>query len=150
MGSLAGRVALPFVSPYHASKFALEALTDSLRMELRPWGIHVCLIEPGFIATPLWEKSITAADELLDGLPQRATELYGPAFPSVRKLGAYVGKTGSSVDGVAKAVGHALTAARPKTRYLVGRGAFAGAMVFARLPDRVRDFLVTRVLLRYS
>ena len=52
MGSISGRVAMPFIGPYAASKFALEALTDSLRVELRPWGIEVSIIEPGPIATP--------------------------------------------------------------------------------------------------
>ncbi|MFM9718740.1 SDR family NAD(P)-dependent oxidoreductase, partial [Streptomyces galilaeus] len=58
VSSVAGWVALPFMGPYCASKFALEAYSDALRLELRPWGVPVSVIEPGSIATPIWEKSI--------------------------------------------------------------------------------------------
>ena len=55
IGSVSGKMATPFVGPYAASKFAMEALTDALRCELRPWGIQVAIVEPGSIATPIWE-----------------------------------------------------------------------------------------------
>src|SRR5690606_21834854 len=66
VGSIAGRSALPYVGPYSASKFALEALADTLRVELMPWHIHVALIEPGVIATPIWQTSIDAALAMLE------------------------------------------------------------------------------------
>jgi NAD(P)-dependent dehydrogenase (short-subunit alcohol dehydrogenase family) len=147
MGSVGGRVAMPFIGPYTASKFALEALTDSLRMELRAWEIPVILIEPSFIATPLWEKSVARADEMLTNLSPQVTGLYGPALAAVRKIYLRVGKSATPVDTVAKVIIHTLSVARPRTRYTVGIGASLITAVFARLPDRLRDYLIAGVLL---
>ncbi len=69
MGSIAGRGTIPMMGPYSASKFALEALTDALRLELYPWGIEVSIIEPGAIATPIWSKSLSTALHSRDGHP---------------------------------------------------------------------------------
>jgi NAD(P)-dependent dehydrogenase (short-subunit alcohol dehydrogenase family) len=80
VSSIGGRVALPFVGPYAGSKFALEALSDSLRRELRPWGIEVSVIEPGSIATPMWDKGVDESQQIVDGLPPEGRELYGEAI----------------------------------------------------------------------
>lgn len=149
IGSLGGRIAMPFAGPYNASKFAMESLTDSLRLELRPWGIRVSIIEPGFIATPIWEKSITAADDIFKNLPQQAHHLYGMTIPAVLDIATNTGKSGTSAEEVAEAIIHALTAARPKTRYIVGRGARLGTAVLERLPDQLRDFLIAWWLLKH-
>ena len=63
MSSISGRIAIPFLGPYAASKFALEAISDALRLELRPHGVHVSVIEPGSIATPIWEKARQRAEQ---------------------------------------------------------------------------------------
>ena len=87
MGSIAGRSALPFLSPYAASKHALEAIADSLRLELRPFGIHVSIVEPGTIKTRIWSSSAARADELIAAADGRIGELYGEriaAFGSSR------------------------------------------------------------------
>jgi NAD(P)-dependent dehydrogenase (short-subunit alcohol dehydrogenase family) len=143
IGSLGGRIAMPFVGPYSAAKFAMEALTDSLRIELRPWHIPVSIVEPGFIATPIWEKSQEVADATFKNLPRQADELYGRVIPAVRETYSHLGKTGTPVEEVAKIIVQALTAARPKTRYMVGRGSTLGIPVLERLPDKLRDFLIT-------
>ena len=143
MSSISGRLATPFLGPYAASKWALEALSDSLRVELRPWKIHVAVVEPGNISTPIWQKSRTAAEQLLEGLPPTARILYGPAIDFLRRYA--VDGRGISAAAVAQAVTHALTARRPKTRYLVGTDARVGARV-ASLPDRLRDWLIRRAL----
>ena len=70
IGSVNGALASPYLGPYSASKFAMEAITDALRIELRTWGIRVSIVEPGPIATPIWEKSFAAADRLADDHPQ--------------------------------------------------------------------------------
>ncbi|MDQ3878162.1 MAG: SDR family oxidoreductase, partial [Actinomycetota bacterium] len=85
VGSIGGINALPFMSPYCASKFAMEAFSDSLRMELAAWDMRVSLIEPGSIATPLWEKGTGQANELIDELPPEASELYGDAMEKAKK-----------------------------------------------------------------
>jgi NAD(P)-dependent dehydrogenase (short-subunit alcohol dehydrogenase family) len=143
MGSISGRVALPFVGPYTASKFALEALTDSLRVELRPWGIHVAIVEPGVIATPIWKRSLTAFDTMLGEMPPQVVELYGPAMRVVRSRVSRL--PGASTDGVVHAVVHALTARRPRARYLVGMDARA-RLILNWMPWRLRDRAVARAL----
>lgn len=146
MGSIGGRMATPFIGAYCASKFAMEALTDSLRQELRPWNIGVSIVEPGSIATPIWEKGRAAADELEDQLPQAARELYGDAIDAMRRAVDKRAAAGIPPGEVAKAVEHALTAKRPKTRYLVGMDARLPAVLAKVVPDRTRDGLIARNL----
>jgi NAD(P)-dependent dehydrogenase (short-subunit alcohol dehydrogenase family) len=142
MGSIAGRSALPFLGAYAMSKFALEAMADSLRVELAPWGMHVVIVEPGTIATPIWTKPQRSAD----ALPPRAAELYGERMDAFRRLAAQRSSSKAApVDSVAEVVEHALTSDRPKTRYLVGPDAKRRARV-QRLPDRARDRVLSRFL----
>jgi len=144
MGSISGRLAAPLAGPYAASKFALEALTDSLRVELRPWGISVSIIEPGKIITPIWKKS--TVEEIMKGLPKEAQVLYGSRMIALQRMIDRASQVGIPPDAVAKVVAHALTAKRPKTRYLVGRDAKYMAAIFRRLPDRVRDWAIAQRL----
>jgi NAD(P)-dependent dehydrogenase (short-subunit alcohol dehydrogenase family) len=142
MGSISGRSAAPFLGAYNASKFALEALTDVMRMELRPWGISVSIIEPGAIATPIWEKSFTQADTAKQNLSPSALNLYGHALTAVRKQVGILASKSISSDIVAEAVIHALTAEKPKTRYLIGQDAKIGAFLKYLLPDRLYDRVI--------
>lgn len=146
IGSIGGRFSGPFISPYTASKFALEAITDSLRVELRPWKIHVSIVEPGAIATRIWDKSKSMADEIEKTLPPEGRELYGNAIPSVRKFIERGERTAIEPDAVAKAVTHALTARTPQTRYLIGMDARLQAALAKIVPDRGRDWLVRRLM----
>ena len=146
MGSIGGRMATPFLGPYNASKFAMEALTDSLRQELRPWGIEVALVEPGSIATPIWSKGQANADEMEKSMPEEAMKLYGDAFAALRAAAKEFEKAGVPPDEVAKFVEHALTASKPKTRYVVGRDAQIQRVLAKVVPDRVLDGLVQRQL----
>ncbi len=145
IGSIAGRSATPFVGAYCASKFALEALTDALRMELRPWGIAVSIVEPGAVATPIWEKSVARASATMEDLPPQARDLYGRALTAIREASERMARGAISTDRVVAAVVHALTAARPKTRYLVGTDAKV-QVALKILPDRLRDRLIVRAL----
>ncbi|WP_414569312.1 SDR family NAD(P)-dependent oxidoreductase [Nostoc sp. CCY 9925] len=142
MGSIAGRSPTPFLGAYNASKFALEALTDVMRMELKPWGISVSIIEPGSIATPIWNKSLTQADIGQDSLPESALNLYGQAMNAVRQKMQIIASRGISADIVAQAVVHALTAKQPKTRYLVGQDAKIQAVLKHILPDKLYDRII--------
>lgn len=142
MGSICGRSAAPFLGAYNASKFALEAITDVMRLELRPWGISVSIIEPGTIATPIWDKSLTQADIDKENLSESDQNLYGQAMNAVRKQVGILASRGISADIVAQAVVHALTAKNPKTRYLVGQDAKIAAMLKHFLPDKVYDRVV--------
>lgn len=141
MGSIGGRSALPFLGAYAMSKFALEAFADSLRVEVAPWGIHVAIVEPGTIATAMWTKPQRALDEF----PPEAAQLYGARIERFRRLAAARSSKGVPAEDVAKAVEQALTSARPRTRYVVGPDAKKRARV-QRLPDRLRDRVLTRFL----
>lgn len=137
MGSVGGINVLPFAGAYSASKFALEAISDALRMELKPWGIEVSVVQPGSIATPIWTKGSQGQ------LSPVGEALYLKQVERMRGAIRNIAHTGASPDIVAKVVYHALTARRPKTRYLVGRMAYVRALL-QKLPDRLRD----RILLR--
>ncbi len=147
MGSIGGRSALPFLGPYAASKFALEAIADSLRLELRPFGIVVSIVEPGSIKTPIWTKGAARAEELRARFAVEGEELYGAAIERFRKVALARGLAGVDPDQVAKAVEHALTAERPRVRYLVGKDARLRRRL-ERLPVRLRDRLIERALTR--
>lgn len=144
IGSIAGRMATPFIAPYAASKFALEAISDALRVELRPWGIGVAIVEPGSIATPIWEKAKDTTKQVSDDLPPEGHELYGAAVSSLREVMADFEKRAIPAERVAKAVAHALLSKRPKTRYLVGTDARIQAALAAAVPDRINDRLIAR------
>jgi NAD(P)-dependent dehydrogenase (short-subunit alcohol dehydrogenase family) len=85
ISSVSGRSALPFTGAYAASKHALEAAADALRVELRPWRLRVVLVEPGVIETPIWQTSMHAALAYLDTLPPDATTYYGRALGALRR-----------------------------------------------------------------
>lgn len=146
IGSVGGRVAIPLLSPYAASKFAMEGITDSLRRELRPLGVHVAIVEPGAIATRIWEKGTKAADETLANAPPEAEEVYGPTIAAIRAGATQAAQSAIPPEEVAKAVEHALTADRPRTRYPVGRDAKQRIRAAGLLPDRAIDALVARQL----
>jgi NAD(P)-dependent dehydrogenase (short-subunit alcohol dehydrogenase family) len=141
MGSVAGRSALPFLGGYAMSKFALEAMADALRLELEPWGIQVAIVQPGTIGTPMWSKPQPVAQSL----PPEAAELYGVRLQRFSALAASRAEKAAPVGLVADAVEHALTAEKPKTRYVVGPDAKKRARV-QRLPDRLRDRVLSRFL----
>jgi NAD(P)-dependent dehydrogenase (short-subunit alcohol dehydrogenase family) len=147
MGSIAGRSALPFLSPYAASKHALEAVADSLRLELRPFGMHVSIVEPGSIKTAIWARSAQRAGELIAASDGELGDLYGERIAAFRQVALERGAAGAPAEKVAKVVLEALTAERPHTRYLVGRDARLRAG-FERLPERLRDRIYERVLLK--
>lgn len=146
MGSIAGRGTIPIMGPYSASKHALEALTDALRLELQPWGIHVSIVEPGAIATPIWEKSTKTGDEIATVVGQAGVALYGDLVVRVKERVAEAARRAISPNIVARTVLHALTAAKPKTRYLVGSDARVRALMLKWLPDRAQDWILTKVL----
>lgn len=141
MGSIAGRIALPFLGPYCMSKSALRAMTHALRLEVDAWGIDVALVEPGAIATPIWKKSNAAADVMQATLQNDTLAHYSRHLEGIRRVIAKAEEQAISADAVARAVEHALTAARPKTEYLVGNDARMRAAINAVLPQFLQDKL---------
>ncbi|NMG06559.1 short-chain dehydrogenase/reductase [Brasilonema sp. UFV-L1] len=142
IGSDLGKISTPLRGPYCASKFALEALTDALRMELRPWSIEVCMIQPGIITTPIWDKSIALSEDIWSKLPPQAHNLYSSALSATIHAVSKLRKNGSSAEVVAKAVVQALSAKKPKSRYVVGLDAQINIWLSKILPTRLLDKLI--------
>jgi NAD(P)-dependent dehydrogenase (short-subunit alcohol dehydrogenase family) len=145
VGSSSGRLAIPFVAPYSASKFALRALTDGLRVELAPFGVAVSLVEPSAVRTPIWAKGRASKPELLARLPPQAMERYGGAVEAVFAATDREERGAMPVDVVTRAIRHALTAPKPRANYLLGAAARAGSIA-ALLPASIRDRLVRKTL----
>jgi NAD(P)-dependent dehydrogenase (short-subunit alcohol dehydrogenase family) len=145
VSSIGGRIALPLAGPYAASKFALEAISDSLRREVAQFGIEVSVVEPGGVKTPIWKKGTETAEQMAAGMPPEAGQLYGGMVEVLRRETVKIAEeSGMAPEEVARVIGQALTAARPKTRYLVGRSARTRWAIAKRVPDRVFDRLIAR------
>lgn len=145
LSSIGGRVAFPFGGPYHASKFATEAIGDVFRQELRPWGLKVAIVEPGSIDTPIWERGQRKAEEIEAKAPQ-TSQLYGAAIEKFRKVIEDTAERGIPPEKVAKAIAHALESSRLKTRYLVGLDAKVQAKLKPLIPTPLFDRIVARQL----
>jgi NAD(P)-dependent dehydrogenase (short-subunit alcohol dehydrogenase family) len=141
VGSIAGRSALPGSRAYDASKFAVEAITDALRLELHPWGISVSIIEAGAIATPIWDKTLREADKLRCRVAPEQYALYRGLMATLHEEATKSARRGIPVDADVKAVEHAMTARKPRTRHLVGWDDRLW-LLLNLLPDRWRDRLI--------
>jgi NAD(P)-dependent dehydrogenase (short-subunit alcohol dehydrogenase family) len=146
ISSLAGKLTTPFNGAYSAAKHGIEAFSDALRMELSPWGIHVCVVEPGTIATAMPKKLLRDADAVLAALPAEGRERYGQAFETYVRTLADHAQSGSSPEVVSRAVVHALTAPKPRTRYPAGKPAGRMLALYRLLPDRLLDRVILRFL----
>lgn len=146
VSSIGGRVAAPLFGPYAASKFGLEAVSDVLRRELREHGVRVVVVEPGAIATPIWRKGLEVADEIEARGDPAARARYARLIGKIRAAAEANAREGLPPSAVAEIIGEALTADRPRTRYLIGREAKVRARLARVLPDRAFDALVARAL----
>ena len=142
VGSIGGRLVLPLHGAYSASKFAMEAVTDAFRLELREWNIHVSLVDPGGSATAIFAKTLASIDAMEQGLHDRGIHLYDEDIPSVRALVQKTADEAAPADKVAQAIVKAMTAKKPKTRYLAGKDARAVALMAKSLPDHLKDLAV--------
>ena len=142
--SIGGRIAAPFIGPYAASKHALNGMAESLRRELKPWGMGVSVLAPATVATPIWDKAGGQIDDLEASLPPRAIELYGDTISSMRGMTANATDGGIPASKVAEAAHHALFSRRPKAEYLIGTEAKMMATASNLLPYRTFDKAVLR------
>jgi len=142
ISSIGGKMYEPLGAWYHATKFAVEGLSDSLRLELAPFGIHVVIIEPGAIHT---EWATIAADSLVSVSGSGPYARQAARSAAVLRASEGKVKVASSPDVVARAVAKAVTARRPKTRYAVGAGAKPILAARRVLPDRAFDAVMTAV-----
>jgi NAD(P)-dependent dehydrogenase (short-subunit alcohol dehydrogenase family) len=144
ISSIGGRVAMAFTAPYAASKHSLEAFADALRVELRTSHVQVALIEPGSVATPIWDKSRAESDKVI--VPPELQQEYGHVPAAMNKALADTAKRGVPPEQVAETIRRALSAKRMKARYVVGVDAKAMLIAKAVLPDRVFDSVARRAL----
>ncbi|GAC1328882.1 MAG: SDR family oxidoreductase [Candidatus Dormibacteria bacterium] len=144
-GSISGRTTVPFAAPYSMTKAAVQSLCHALRVELRPWGIPVVCVEPGSIATPIWQKGLAEIDARVEAMPPLARQYYGELIPKLKRLTERSAAMGIPPAKVGRVVLHALTARHPRTRYLVGNDARAQSLL-GRMPDRVRDGVISRLI----
>jgi NAD(P)-dependent dehydrogenase (short-subunit alcohol dehydrogenase family) len=145
VGSIGGILVLPLNGAYSASKFGMRAISDALRLELRQWGIHVSLIEVAPVKTAIFGKTYAELDGLEDKLGEDKFRLYEQQIAAIRKAVEKAEAEGDPPLVIAKAIHHALTSDKPKTRYLAGHGGKATAAA-AALPDRARDLALAREL----
>jgi NAD(P)-dependent dehydrogenase (short-subunit alcohol dehydrogenase family) len=144
VSSIGGRVVMPFMAPYAASKHAIEAIADALRVELRSSHVKVALVEPGSVATPIWDKSRAEAERLT--VPAEYQQQYGHVPAAMGKVLAETAKRGMPPEQVAETIERALTARRVRARYLVGRDAKAMFLMRRLLPDLLFDRVIGRAL----
>jgi NAD(P)-dependent dehydrogenase (short-subunit alcohol dehydrogenase family) len=144
IASIGGRIASPFMSPYNTSKFAVEALGESLRAEVAPWEIDVAVVEPGSIDTPIWSKGAETIDEQTEKMSEDARRLYGKQLERMEKVLMETAERGIPPEAVAEAIHDAISSDKPRHRYLVGRDAKIAARLKGTLPDRTFSKLVAR------
>jgi NAD(P)-dependent dehydrogenase (short-subunit alcohol dehydrogenase family) len=142
--SIGGRIAAPFIGPYAASKHALNGMAESLRRELKPFGMGVSVLAPATVSTPIWDKAGDEIDDLVASLPPRAIELYGETIDSMRGIAGDASDGGIPASKVAEAAHHALFSRRPKAEYLVGREAKLMATASNLMPYRTFDKAVLK------
>ena len=150
IGSVAGRLASPLVGAYSASKHAIEALADALRLELAPEGIRVSVIEPGQVRTPIWDKGLAAFDAVTGRIPPDGLARYGQRLKVLEWVLRSARKRGAPPEAVADAVVAALEANRPRARYVVGADARIRLFLGRILPGRASDALALSVLRRLA
>ncbi len=142
VSSVSGRIATPMTGAYNASKFGLEAMADVLRMELRPWGIRVVLIEPSQTDTAMWQEADKAADEAEAMLSPEHRALYAGHNAGFRKRLPMNQRMAVPADNVARDVERALAARRPRARYVVGGPQKVQAALAKVMPTPLMDALL--------
>ncbi|MBL1102150.1 SDR family oxidoreductase [Streptomyces coffeae] len=135
-----GSLVMPYLGAYAAGQFAKEGMSDALRRELRPFGVTVSVVQPGAIATPIWDKVREAGEEILNKAPQDIADLYRASFQQFLRMNEQRAQSSTTrPEDFARTVFRALTAPRPRTRYCVGTDARAAATLSRLLPDAALD-----------
>lgn len=139
VSSLSGRISTPMTGAYNASKFAVEAIADAWRLELRPWGISVSLIEPAMTDTDMWRNAPAQQDSFEEQMAPEHRTLYEKHLNGMRRTIPRMQRMAKPVERVAATIELALPASRPKARYVVGVDAKAQAAMTALMPQRIKD-----------
>ena len=145
ISSVGGKVAMASYGPYAATKFALEAVSDSLRREISAYGVHVVVVEPGAVRTEMLGRAIDTADALVSAMTPEQRHRYGPLVLAVNDQAISSTKSGLPAEAAASVIAKAITARKPRTRYTVGREAALLTLV-RFLPDRLLDYVLATAL----
>jgi short-subunit dehydrogenase len=148
ISSVGGKVAMATYGPYAATKFALEAISDSLRREMAPFGVGVVVVEPGAVRTEMPGRAIATAHELASAMTPEQSQRYGALVHAITAETASHTTSGSGLpaDSAAKVIAKAITARKPRTRYTVGRDAALITRLARFLPDRTLDRVIAAAL----
>jgi NAD(P)-dependent dehydrogenase (short-subunit alcohol dehydrogenase family) len=146
IGSTGGRVATPLLGAYSASKFALGAISDALRQELRPWGVPVVIIDPGSFKSQNRASTETALQADRASMSKDAERQYGQAMDAFIQFSRKIEAGAGDPDRVATVVERALTTSRPRARYLVGTDARIAVALSRFLPTRTMDAGLSRTM----
>lgn len=144
VSSVSGEMSAPLTGAYSASKFALEGMLGSLRLELDPWKIPVISIRPGQISTPIWHKSLKTSSEIEARMPPAAFQLYGEAVSRLKEMAHAIPAKATPVTRVSNAIERALIADNPRFYYRVGNDAHVGGLLIWLLPARWMFKLILR------
>jgi len=147
IGSPAGFFSIVFIGAYNISKHALTAFNDTLRRELKPWGIQVVLIIPGFIDTPVWDKSYSGMDKLFNSLPDQDSDRYRSSYENGRRFFDIKGRSRAiTPDEVAKSISRAIQDNHPKSLYFAGIDGLFSYVIGKFLPPGIVDNVTQRIL----
>ena len=145
ISSVNGRLSMSLIGAYCASKFALEAAADALRMELRPWHIGVAIVEPAQTDTDIWRTAGDMVEQTTAALTPGQLDLYARHIAGMKKMIPVSQKLAVPARKVSAVVEEALTARRPRARYVVGAGPKLQVALMTNLPAWVRDRVLRRV-----
>lgn len=145
ISSVNGRLSMPLIGAYAASKFALEAAADALRMELRPWRIPVIVVEPAQTDTDMWRNADKMVEDTEAALTAEHRDLYAKHIAGMKKMVPVSQRMAVPTAKVCAVVEEALTARRPHARYVVGFGPKLQVAVLTKLPTPLRDLVLRRV-----
>ncbi|MFJ8769768.1 SDR family NAD(P)-dependent oxidoreductase [Streptomyces clavifer] len=149
ISSVGGKVAMATYGAYAGAKFALEAVSDSLRREVAPLGVHVVVVEPGGVRTEMAARGITTANDLAANMTPEQDERYGSLVEATNTLMATGTSSGVTADAAARVIAKAVTTRRPRTRYTIGRDAALVTRLARILPDRTLDRVTAANLRRH-
>jgi NAD(P)-dependent dehydrogenase (short-subunit alcohol dehydrogenase family) len=145
ISSVNGRLSMSLIGAYCASKFALEAAADALRMELRPWHIRVAIVEPAQTNTDMWRTAADMVEQTAATLTPEQRDLYARHIAGMKKMIPVVQKMAVPAKRVSAVVEQALTARRPRARYVVGAGPKLQVALMTNLPALARDRVLRRI-----
>ncbi|XVS62230.1 SDR family oxidoreductase [Actinosynnema sp. CA-299493] len=149
ISSVGGKVAMATYGAYAGAKFALEAVSDSLRREVAPLGVRVVVIEPGGIRTEMATRGIATANDLAARMTPEQHERYGSLVQATNALMASGTASGLTADAAARVIAKAVTIRRPRTRYTIGRDAALITRLTRMLSDRTLDRVIAANLRRH-